>query len=956
MKGVLRGIALKNHLKLKVGTVSGSLWEPVRLREVSLAAKTKAGTDTEITIANALFSFSWKNVLLKKGVGWFQKLSVDEANVVVNLPAKASSQEESAENAKKVRRWGKIPVPVELEAQKVNLTVRQGDEFLQLQEMQFGFQSYASGLLLIKSLVVHYPRWEKRFSQVYGGISLQDDKICASDVLLEPGLTLDSLAVSVPELENGKLNSEFAARAFSGHIRGEILSAGRTRGLVSFDASGSFSDISIGQLVAFLSSQEKATGRIKAGRFSFHGSPRNLPKATISTRFEAVDFQWRERTWNSLVVGASLTNRRLELPEFELKQAHNSLSLNGEVTLPNSNQPWWQADFECKLKAKLDNVTELSALLGPDIGEAAGQATIEGNVRSRKSSYDGQFIIAGSKLSYRSAPLDVLNAAVTLRDKEIEISHAEFAHKDDYFRAHGVVTLSGERRYTGEIKASVADLSLYASILQPPIAPYPFRGSLLVDWSGDGSVNSHSGAFRARLKEVGPLQPDAKNPDYTIHADMEATYAPEHLYFSKLIIGDADGNFSTKLTANPTSVNLEDLKIQQKGSVRMQGKALLPLSIWKAWQNPSAKENWDAAAPFNVNLAFNKLNLHESAAIFGREFPVRGEVQGDLETSGSMSALEARGKLELARGEIPLGAGAGELREIETAMTLSGRSAHLEKFSASLNGESFGLEGAVDAGDLQNPGLDLRLRSKSLSVAPRAGLSAKAGVDLAIKGSLASASVSGQAQLSSLSLDHSLSLEELFIGGQQVNNELAFELIPKMTQNWNLDVRLTGSAATQLVGTSGWVRPDATLSGSLGAARATGRFDFGGFSASGPRVSFAVQLGTLFLGDHPQAATAPTLFISGSGTYDGKPFQANIMGSFKERQIAFASEAPAEDQEFRAAILEKGTPAPPAKPDISLQSAPPKPAPASVELSNQEDSKPLPNLPTPELTSPQPSP
>ena len=879
---------------------------------------------------------------------------MEDVELAITLPSNPPVSDGKSESGKKERRYLKIPFPVELEAQQVNVTVSQGEEYLKIREMQFGFQAYASGPLLIKELVIHHRDWEKKFTQVYGGISLQDEKICATDLLLQPGLTIDSLAVFLPELDAGKLKSEFASRAFSGTIRGEILSAGRDKGHLNFDASGSFSKIAIGQLVAFLRADETATGTIKEGKFSFHGSPRNLPKATISTRLEASDFKWRDRQWNSLVIGASLFERRLQIPEFELKQAHNSLSLKGEMTLPGTSKQWQKAALAFNLKAKLDNITELSSLLGPDIGEAAGQATVEGNITGQNGSFNGQFIIAGTNLSYRSAPLDALNAALTLRDNEIEISHAEFAHKDDYLRAHGVVTLSGQRRYTGDIKASVADLSLYASILQPPIAPYPFSGSLLLDWSGDGSANSHSGAFRARLKDVRPLSPDAATPDYRILADMDATYAPEHLYFSKLIVGDPDDNFSGKVTADPNSIKLEDVIVQQKGSIRMVGEARLPLNIWKAWQRPSAKEVWDVTVPCTVNLAFKKLDLHETAAIFGREFPVRGDLQGELTTSGSINALDIQGRLTLSRGELPLSAAGGaDLRNIESVAVLSGNMIRLEKFSAQMReNEEFALEGTVDAGDLQNPGFNLVFRSKALAVKPRGDLAATAALDLNIDGSLTGASVTGVARLSRLVLEQPLSLEELFFGQQKLNNLVTFDIFPEMTKQWNVDVRLTGSAAARLLGAEGRVEPGARLVGSPSAAHVTGLFDFDGFTLASPGATFQIQHGSVFLGG--QSGAEPSLLICGKGMVEGKPFSATLLGSPEEKTLEFTVIPPMEEAEFRKAISREPSSAgafSSVPRELSLTDLPqksgslPLEALESLGLETQMSEGPLPNLP-----------
>ena len=137
VKVLLWGTAFRNHLKLKIGPVSGSLWEPVKLRNVVLSETGKDGTQTQLRVATALFSFSGKNVVLKRGVGWFQKLALEDVELAITLPSNPPVSDGKSESGKKERRYLKIPFPVELEAQQVNVTVSQGEEYLKIREMQF---------------------------------------------------------------------------------------------------------------------------------------------------------------------------------------------------------------------------------------------------------------------------------------------------------------------------------------------------------------------------------------------------------------------------------------------------------------------------------------------------------------------------------------------------------------------------------------------------------------------------------------------------------------------------------------------------------------------------------------------------------------------------------------------------------------------------------------------------
>jgi hypothetical protein len=99
--------------------------------------------------------------------------------------------------------------------------------------------------------------------------------------------------------------------------------------------------------------------------------------ATASLRLTAVNFQWESRQWDSLTLGATLMNRHLQIPELQLWQGKNHLALSGDLRLPDAGRAWWQSEFTCNIAAKIETLTELSALLLPEFKYAAGRATGE---------------------------------------------------------------------------------------------------------------------------------------------------------------------------------------------------------------------------------------------------------------------------------------------------------------------------------------------------------------------------------------------------------------------------------------------------------------------------------------------------------------------------------------------------------------------------------------------------
>jgi len=152
----------------------------------------------------------------------------------------------------------------------------------------------------------------------------------------------------------------------------------------------------VAQLASFLNVTEAAGGSLETGKFSFRGRPSQLERGTASLRLEARNFQWESRQWDALVLGATLLDHHIQVPEFSLRQGHNQLVLNGDMQWPGGDTSWWKADFGVNLTAKIDNLTELSALVLPEFKYAAGGLTVDGAIRSQAGVLGGALIVSGA--------------------------------------------------------------------------------------------------------------------------------------------------------------------------------------------------------------------------------------------------------------------------------------------------------------------------------------------------------------------------------------------------------------------------------------------------------------------------------------------------------------------------------------------------------------------------------
>ncbi len=437
---------------IEIGEISGSLYQPITLRNVNIVSRTSGAASMNFRLLRVEITPQWWDWLLRRSPHLVRKVCVDGMRGEVNLPGGSgiANLDALAEYDQGEGDFGMLAmfVPHELELLRGYFALNQKGFETALDDIHFTVSEAAPGIIEAHRVEIRRPEFTKTFDDVRGTTAFDGSKLSLNGLKLDSTIRFGSISADLREMQAGRAYVAFDLAAFGGMIRGEALAAASGGG-VQFDASGSFSQIAIEDVANFVAFSGVAGGVIKEGKFTFRGSPRDFQKATLSIRLEATDFLWGKRKWNSLVVGATLFDRQVLLPEFRLSQAHNELSLRGEMAIPEVLSDWWQSQFSFDISARVDNLSELAALFGPEFGVAAGKVNVEGSVRGQNRSYTGQLQVQGSRLSYGAAPLDALNATLNLNGNELNVSSIEFSHKGDFLRGRGVVNILGEKRYLG---------------------------------------------------------------------------------------------------------------------------------------------------------------------------------------------------------------------------------------------------------------------------------------------------------------------------------------------------------------------------------------------------------------------------------------------------------------------------------------------------------------------------
>ena len=872
---------------LTIGRIDGSVAQPIQVRDARLSHTSDAGTSSMLEIGTASASFAWRHFFWQRDMLVWQDLSLDGVRGTIDLPTYAHRAPKASTSPFRLLGASKSPrilLPASLTISNATITIRESKGQVRLADLNLQASNMEAGQLSIGALSVQEPWMTSLFSNCHGSLLIHDSKLVLAGMKLTDSLTIDSASADLPALLRGELQMEFALDAFSGNIQGELQSGAHEEHII-FDGSGTFAHISVAQLAAFLG--EDADGQIKDGKFSFHGSPRDLARATFTTRFEAGDFRWGARKWNSLIAGATYVDERLQHLDFQLRQAHNSLALNGQMKIPQSWKEWWKTDFNFVVAAKIDNLTELSALLGPGFDDTSGKLTADGSVSGDNSSFNGQLIVSGSHLTFRKAPLDTLQAAIKLQGNEIQVTTAEFTHGDDYLRADGVVNILGEKRYWGEVKASVADLSVYSAFLQPPIAPEAFGGGLMLDWQGDGASGAHSGAFTVKLNRIRPLVSGSSDASWApIDLNAEATYSPQSIFFSNLVLGNGETTLASRVVANPRSLTLQGLKLSHGKSTWLSGDAQIPLNVWAAWESPATAAWWNFDSPCKLNLAANRLYVRDTLFLSGRQQGYDGELTGNFHSDGTLAKLNGSGHLTIRHGGGTLPS--GMLKDCNATLYLMGSVVTVSYADGDWSGTPWTGSGTITAPDVRKPVLALELRLPIVRLPLGPGMDAITALDLHASGAPGTLGISGTAQMLRVEIDRAASIESLIAnGGTGLSAPLPALSLPGPAM-WKLNIHVGGNAALKLANTGGMIAPDLTVSGSLARPAISGSVAIKGIDITDDPDHITITDGAFFLNPAHPEQTALALHASGMAQY--QPFDGYLYGTLADKHFTWPPE------------------------------------------------------------------
>ena len=728
VRAALKFRAWQGGTTLTMGEVEGSLFESVVIHDMVLGYRADAGAETRVEIRRVRAWLAWSNIFPAPVAGWvrsgaekcgfhpiggnglwFRELEMDDVTAHLTLPngADAGPPEELKLQWLRSALATRGAQPGIYTVRNADVLVSRGDDSLRVSGAHFSFSATAPGTLRAAKVAIRTGAVRKNFSGVRAHTSLEGSRATIAGMRLAPDVTLQSLSVSLDHFANGELTLNADCDAFGGKLQADAAAAFRDRWL-RFDGSGKFSGINVAGLASFLGLGDAAGGVLNSGNYTFHGSPSEVSKSEATLRFDAGAFQWESRQWDSLVLGLSLVEQRLQIHEFKLRQGKSQLAIKGTMALPQPGAHWWDRQFDFKVDGDIRNLTELSALMLPEFKYTAGQLFISGAVSGSgvqadvPAKYEGQMVVSGNALQWRTAPIDSLNAALLFHGRELEIISAQALHADDLLRGSGRISLA-DGSYSGEWRLFARDLSVYRSLLTPYILPTPLAGGIEATWAGKGAGTNHEGTFSAKLNRFRLLGPGGTLP---LDAEAAGTYRPGEVQCEKFRLAESGMVLTAGISVGPSAVNLRDVRVLHHDRVCLKGDAFLPLDLWQRWPDVNFAHLLNDETVGRVRIEATELDLRAASRITGVDWPIGGTLTGSLNADGPLGALKFSGSMQLARGIIPLDWNGSAVREVGAQIAFDGNAIRIDQGTGRYVNGDFGIGVRLDLAKPRTPSLE----------------------------------------------------------------------------------------------------------------------------------------------------------------------------------------------------------------------------------------------------------
>jgi hypothetical protein len=545
----------------------------------------------------------------------------------------------------------------------VRLHVENGPTTIDLRDGALSGSEMEAGVFSAREITIASPWFKKTLTQLRGATSWQESRLALGAVSLMPGLDVDTITIDLAQIGDSRVGMEMNLDAFGGKIRARVSSDDRG-GKRTWDMAGNATGVSLARMSDALEWNNRASGSLHASKFTFRGELNDLRNATAAVWAEISGLTWRDRTADTVMIGASLYNREIQIEQLYIKQRDNQLTLSGEFAWPENFSGFITPAFRGDLSATINNLGEFARLFGWSPTDFSGTLAANGSVNAREGKFGGELSVSGNSLVLFRSPIESLDIKLGLRESRLEIAQFELHQQNDFLRAEGGFNLSADHAYNATMQCSVGEIGNYRGFIPPGVLPFALTGSGSAEWKGRGANGSDSGTIHARGRGLR----DTSGVFAPFEAEVEADYSPDNVFFRQIHFWNQRADLSAFVTAAKDYFQVQELRLSLNNRARLEGNIYVPVSAAKLRRSSPFLAALSSDPFFDIDLALDNLDLAELAAAIKSKSDMTGNATGRIQLSGTPASLQ--GKTEFHLRDFVLDASPALSADIETQLAL----------------------------------------------------------------------------------------------------------------------------------------------------------------------------------------------------------------------------------------------------------------------------------------------
>ena len=624
----LQWAARQEGLSAEIGKVEAPFLHEVTI--ASLRLKSAPGSSREISVdaQSIRADLNFRGQFFAHSSAFLRSIEVDRLTSKIHTAAPA--------NPKSKLDWRQFSrvLPGNFRIGYGDFDVSTGATEISFRGVALSASAVESGKFFAQRLSVSSPVLRQTFLDLRGATSWEGERLTIAAIPLVRGLDLEALTLDLSRVGRGRIAFDVQLDAYGGTLRASFQ--GREREKFEFDVAGSAANISLAQVSKAIGFLEPVSGTVRASKFTFRGNPGEFLDATASVWMELSDFAWRARRADSMMLGATYYNRRLEVDQLYVRQSENALTINGELLWPKQRD-WTQLPFRGQVNGTIPDLDSFSQLFGARIGDFTGALIAQGDLDSRAPQAHGRLKIEGKDVKFRGVTVGSLGASLQLKGREITLENLDARHAEDFLRGSGSIELAAPYHFAGRLTGAINDLETYASLLPRAMRGAKIAGGATFDWQGDGTLAAHSGTVQLFAHGLQlPVAPLRMPLDVT----LEGSYSPQDIFFRNFQLASERLSLGGFLMLGRNFTELQALRLTLDGMPRASGTVFLPLGMNQWRTSGSWLSAFDEAQKFDVDLAIDHLDLAAFAAALGEKAAAGGVLTGKLAAFGPLRTLQ----------------------------------------------------------------------------------------------------------------------------------------------------------------------------------------------------------------------------------------------------------------------------------------------------------------------------